>query len=228
MIDSELDFIVANFSELENKVIECMEYIPFIDINESVVSPKFVPVLMEACSLIESIFRHNTSEGGRLNLKKYSAIFEPALDLEGAKTLFLTSQLHILTPFENWLNTSPEWWDAYNRVKHDRIGHYSESTYSHTISALAALHQVISRSEGFLAPIAKAGWFNESDRDGYSEMRLSNQVGCRPPEMPIESKLFVSATRGNFVKEKDGRISIDYWEFSDRVRTFIWVAEGWM
>ena len=37
-----------------------------------------------------------------------------------------------------------EWWEAYNKLKHERIEHYSKCTLSNAVMALCALHQVLS------------------------------------------------------------------------------------
>lgn len=51
------NFVVASFTGLEEQLIHCMEYIPFVEGNKDVMSPKFIPIIMETCSLIDSIFR---------------------------------------------------------------------------------------------------------------------------------------------------------------------------
>lgn len=41
----KFDFCIASFSALEKQLASCMEYIPFIDTNKQVLSPKFVPII---------------------------------------------------------------------------------------------------------------------------------------------------------------------------------------
>ena len=161
--EDPLDFVVSNFAALEAQLASCMDYIPFVERNMCVVSPKFVPILMEACGLIDSIFRHVAPENGRHNLRSYASMHEEELQLEEATSLFLVSPLQFLRPFRGWGTGVPAWWTAYNEVKHNRIGNYSAASYTHTVSAMAGLHQVLARSSIFLGNLAKAGWFNESD-----------------------------------------------------------------
>ena len=47
------DFVIANFVVLEDQLIDCMEYIPFINGNKDVISAKFIPIIMDSCSLID-------------------------------------------------------------------------------------------------------------------------------------------------------------------------------
>jgi len=52
-----------------------------------------------------------------------------------------------ITPFEMWSEQAPTkslpWYSAYNAVKHDREGHFSEATLAHALSAMAALHIIL-------------------------------------------------------------------------------------
>src|SRR4029453_9774612 len=98
--DYKHDFGISSFSVLEMQLINCMEYIPFIESNQKVISPKFVPIIVEACSLIDSILREIAEgESERYNLKKYSEIHEPNLSLEGNISLFLISPVQLLEPY---------------------------------------------------------------------------------------------------------------------------------
>ena len=47
-----------------------------------------------------------------------------------------------VAPFDGWKNSSPTkstpWYYAYNQVKHDREGHFSEATLEHAVTAVTA------------------------------------------------------------------------------------------
>ena len=221
-----VDFVFANFKQLEEQLLDCMRYIPFVQQNQSVVSPKFVPIILESCSLIESIFRRGITSSRRHTLKSYCELMEPDLELAGTTTLLLTSPLQFLRPFHNWTAGAPAWWIAYNEVKHDRINKFDAATYDFTVSALAGLHQVIARTRTLAGNLAKVGWINEA-HPNTPDLMLFENVGCRPPEIPAESVLFVSPVRGNFVDWNDDIPSVSSeWEFSWRVKFHIWGYEG--
>jgi hypothetical protein len=226
-----LDFVIANFMQLEDQMIECMRYIPFIDRNRSVVSPKFIPILLESCTLVESIFGRLVADGKRHTLKSYSGLVERELDLACATTMVLAAPLQFLRPFRSWSVAPPAWWNAYNQVKHDRISNYDAASYALTINALAGLHQVIVRNSAFAESLTKVGWIDES-HPNTSDLMLFRNVGCPPPEMPAESRLFVSPIRGDFAdwgadSEADSPSISREWEFSWRVKFHIWDYEGW-
>lgn len=215
--------IIANFLQLEQQLLDCMDYIPFTADNHRIVSPKFTPIILEGCSLTESIFKRITNDGDRHTIKTYASRLDPRLDLSTATTIFLAPSLGFLRPFRDWTSAPPFWWTAYNKIKHDRIGHHDIASYLTTVNTLAALHQVIARStDVFLECIAKAGWLNPDD-ERLSEYMVSRYVGCPPPEMPVESRLFVSATRDSFVIYEGEDVTVDHgWNFSARVKIHLW------
>ena len=220
------DFVVANFHSLEEQLVDCMRYVPFIERNQAVVSPKFVPILMDACSLIDSILRDCTGGGKRHTFKEYAVLHEEHLELEGTTSLLLVSPLQLLRPFRGWRGATPVWWDAYNKVKQDRIRNYAAATYSCTVSAMAGLHQLLARSWQFLGQLTLAGWFNETS-EGFGELGASRAAGSGPPDLPVQTRLFVSAIRGDFVDWSTEPPTIANWDFTERVKSHIWEWEGW-
>lgn len=227
--EDPLDFVVANFLALEGQLIQCTEYIPYIETNMSVISPKFPPILSESCSLMESIFQHLNRRNGHSSrgLKGYAELYEEDLELESTYSMFLASPLALLNPFSDWSKSTPPWWIAYNQTKHDRIDSYGSASFQHVVFSLAALHQVMARSRLFLGNMAKAGWFNERD-EKFAELLAGRAAGAGiPPEIAVESKLFVTPIWGNFVRVEDGRQEFAWWEFSERVKNLVWEDYGW-
>ena len=220
------DFVVANFQALEDQFIECMKYVPYVEQNQAVVSPKFVPILMDACSLIDSVLRDSTDGDKRQTLKTYAALHEERLELEETTSLVLVSPLQLVRPFRGWRGTMPVWWDAYNKVKHDRIRNYAAATYSCTVAAMAGLHQLLARSWQFLGNLTRAGWFSHSS-EGFPELLASRAAGTGPPDLPVQTRLFVSAIRSDFVDWSTDPPTIADWDFRESVKNHIWEWEGW-
>ena len=109
-------FVIASFSGLEIQLQSCMEFIPYAGSNKKVVSPKFVPIIMEGCSLIDSVFNQMTSDNTeRFNLKRYSELHENQLLLEENISLFLNTPLQVLQPYKDWTKKQPEWWRSEER-----------------------------------------------------------------------------------------------------------------
>jgi hypothetical protein len=106
--DTKLHFVVSQFNDLENILGDCLSFIPFIENNKEVVSPRFPPIIIESCGLIESIFKEYLleSDDGQ-TFKEYSKNIEPHLVLEEAISLFLNQTILFLNPFEDWTNDHP-------------------------------------------------------------------------------------------------------------------------
>ncbi len=224
--EDHLNFVVSNFSSLEEQLRLCMEYVPYIEQNKSVVSPKFIPILIDACSLIDSAFRYQVSNKGHQNLKTFASEHEAYLHLANATTILLVSPIQLLRPFREWQDAVPAWWHAYNQVKHDRVGNYAAATYTHIVTAMAGLHQVLARSRIFHSDLLKAGWFNEHDAEGLMDLLAAREACCGPPELPVESRLFVSAVRSDFVQWGMSPPGIEVWNFTERVKNFIFEDES--
>lgn len=219
-------FALASYEELERQMLAFMDVVPFVGANQQVVSARLIPILMESCSLIDSILRSNAGDEQKGSLKQLAA--RSGLGLDGSLSALLVSPLQVLNPFRGWHETTPDWWRAYNRIKHDRIRSFDAATYPIAVSALVALHQVITRSRMFTTHLAKRGWVNEDDDVHMAELASFELVGSGPPDIPIETRLVLSPLGDNFVEWEDGRwaFSKDV-RFSRRVANYIWEHEGW-
>jgi len=229
----KIDFAISSFIVLERQMSECMEYLPFIDANRQAISPKFIPIIMDACSLIDSILFEITSDKKkrRFNLKEYSKLREPELMLDNNISLFLISPVQILCPYKGWTQSQPDWWNAYNSLKHDRLNNYHFATFTNAISSLAGLHQLMTRQREYIGGFLKAGWIDTSDEDLTFDLTASVYENTIL-QFVVESKLFASAARENFVNPETSDetfIDIDYDTngLSDRIRNMMMAREDW-
>lgn len=224
---NRISFVVDNFSNLENQLIRCMEYIPFIETNKNAISPKFIPLILESCSLIDSIFKTITDEKIKTNFKKYANIHEKTLDLGDSISMFLVTPLQFYKPFENWTTKIPIWWNSYNKIKHDRINNYEFATYETTVLSIVALHQLITKCRIFTNYLIKVGWFNPNSLE-TGELIAARLMECGVPASPIpcESQLVVSPLSfNNFVSIKNGYPIYEECGFSDRIKMMIELPE---
>lgn len=225
--DSKLRFVVSNFADLESQLERCLSFIPFVDNNKQVISPKFIPIILESCGLVESIFKEiEGKKGKRFDLKEYSRLAEPHLFLEEATTIFLNPPILFLNPFKDWIRRPPTWWQAYNNLKHDRLNSYDSATYENTIMALAGLQQVISRNVAFVSSMLAAGWFNSDSIDvGELVAARVSLSGVPLRVIPVESKFFVSPLHSNFVVFEKGQPTVENCDFTNRVKGLLTVYE---
>ena len=224
-----LSAVLANFSTLEARLLECLDFLPYTKENWRVVSPRFAPIILDACSLTDSILRHFAGlSDERAGFKRFATEVDGHLELEGAISIFLTTDIVFLNPFVSWKTKVPTWWTAYNRLKHDRLNHYVEATYQNAVLALCALHQVLARDRDFIPNLISAGWFNTDDPQ-FAELICAQhiEIGVKPIHvMSVESRLFVTPLHSNFVQYKNGRPYLNEdCQFSPRTAAMISAVE---
>ena len=233
VIREKFDFAISSFSVLENQLADCMEYLPFIDENSQVISPKFVPIIMDACGLLDSIFFEISADNSteHFNLKKYSKIHESRLELDNNATLFLASPIRLLRPYKGWAKEQPKWWIAYNSLKHDRLNNYHFATFSNAVQALAGLHQLMARQRDFVGGFLKVGWIDTTKIEVVENLGSAAHEGTRV-DVIVESKLFASASYENFVNpdtSDDLYFDVNYEAngLSNRIRNILFGYEDW-
>jgi hypothetical protein len=230
---SKIDFAISSLFVLEKQLFDCMEYIPFIEENRQTISPKFIPIIMDACSLIDSIFFEmiEHKEKKRFNLRQYSALFESELDLQKNNSLFLISPVRSLAPFRGWTTKQPLWWDAYNDLKHNRLNNYHVATFTNVVMALAGLHQLMACQIEFISGFLKSGCIDTTGDFTKYDLYNAFHTGTKVDTI-VESKLFASPTLNNFINssKNDGSdFELEYYTngLSHRVANLAWGHDGW-
>lgn len=86
-----------------------------------------------------------------------------------------------MKPFAAWNgiasggDTKLDWWESYNRLKHNRIKHHQLATLEKSLFSLTALFQAISQMESFLASLIRhnlicfGGWSKEYAKQAVFE-----------------------------------------------------------
>lgn len=229
----KIDFAISSFMVLERQLLNCMEYLPFIEANKQAVSPKFVTIIMDSCSLIDSIFYEIASSDNKehFNLKRYCSLYETELQLDENVSLFLVSPVRMMQPYKDWAKEQPRWWIANNSLKHDRLNNYHFATFEYAVQALAALHQLMIRQRDFIGGFLKAGWIDTNNIEVVENLGSAVQEGFRP-DVVVESRLFASGTRENFINAASSDhlyFDVDYSAngLSNRIRNMLFAHEEW-
>ena len=164
------------YQSIEKRLIEITNVIPFsseADLKK-ICSPRLVPIMVETCSVIDTLFRDLMPEkfqrpgpkGRKMtrngaNIYDYYRELEFTLDLGGTKSLLLLGKPVVLCPFNKWSDSSSspmEWWRVYNRLKHDRIKSSKEASLFHCINALCALKQLMTKIPSVMELSLRFGW----------------------------------------------------------------------
>jgi len=160
--------IVASFQSLETELFHLSQVVPYCKEHESVWSPGFASCLLEAGSQLDSLWKiearslHNLPPNQNLNIKDYYDFFAARVELRWL--VFWADTPIRLWPFQGWNSgagyTKLSWWEAYNKIKHDRWNEIREATYANATHAIGALFVAINCSEYCREAIAESGWLS--------------------------------------------------------------------
>jgi hypothetical protein len=163
--------VISWFSSVEQMLEEVLAVIPYEEAHLGVWSPKLTTIILEACSQLDSLWKHEALLSEYVKQKKptishYYGYFGEYLAPRWL--VFWGEHPTQLKPFAAWQNTSFEeskyqsnplkWWTAYNALKHDRIKSRKDSKLEHAVYALAGLFLAILRCESCRTPVLEAGW----------------------------------------------------------------------
>lgn len=177
MTENHADNAIESFLELERRSEEFIRSVPIAKEHNRVHSPILASILLDACSLIETVLkssmdnaRYNnvndiTSIRGMrysqnppfLNIGHLRAVFRP--DMFYAKPIWYLPRGESSFPWYQWRNQTgnPRWWNEYNAVKHSRFENRSKATLLITLHALKALFLVLCQSLDFRERLVERG-----------------------------------------------------------------------
>jgi len=176
---------LREFFSLEEAFAEFTNYIPNTPEHKKVWSPKFADILLHSCSAIDSILRQNTDDKVTNYYERHSK------DLSYRWVIFWGALPSLVDPFLKWRNTKSyrklPFWDAYNKLKHDRYKNLKLATYSNALDSLGALLIIIIRTPDLLNTIIEAEIIQSNIKpihDLVPEHKVSDD------EITIETKHF--------------------------------------
>ena len=157
--------IWGRYLVLEEAFLKFMKYIPLIPDHFAVTSPYLDDLLIRSCSLLESFFkagshfelfdiykdqidfqknleilRHSPKKASIRNME---SVFNQHYNLSPKEVHFIYQGYQCgFFPYLNWnQNTSPNWWNDYNSLKHN--GFENSVTYENFRNSLGALFLAI-------------------------------------------------------------------------------------
>lgn len=154
MTELEAEQVVIWYQNLEARLKSFLTTVPMSSGNHDVYLPLLAPLMVEAGSLIDTVFRkefstHQTGQK-RLGIENFAPYFEEHYSLSEVKSLLFQHPPQYLTPFDGWTSFKTgnygerKWWTNYNYLKHNRIEKYNLATLGETTTIVCALQQVIS------------------------------------------------------------------------------------
>jgi hypothetical protein len=192
------------YESLEEQVMDFLQVVALRRHNLHVWSPKLATVVVEACSLIDSVLRDisparvtvrgTSKKRSGLTLPDYAELYCTPLRLPARTAILLTDTPEYRTPFGTWSKgppfDSPPWWQVYNRFKHRRLAHFTAATLNTAIDALSGALVIIATVPALLPAVFKHGWLN---LEGYNpELALRDLQSGLFQDKPVflETSLF--------------------------------------
>lgn len=136
--------------------------------------------------------------GPKININTYRQIILGKFpDLPKVETVFPRSSLTLI-PWQEWANGSnPNWWERYNKVKHERNEHFPEANLENTLTALSGLLVFLGYYHSEDLRDSNVGLTDDSiirfDRKYLATNKMLAQSGFRLPGIPraawLEQKL---------------------------------------
>ena len=177
MKQEHIDTAIESYLELEARFASFLRAVPYNAGHLRVHSPLLASILLDACSLIESVFkasmdnaRYNVIPGianirakrantnpPYLNIKDLRTVFRP--DTYCAKPVWLLSLGVRSFPWYSWqtLNNQPSWWRGYNKVKHGRFENADKAKLGMVMHALKAAFLVLTQTLDFRKTLVLRG-----------------------------------------------------------------------
>ena len=212
---------------VEATLQEALRFVPFCDEHRNVWSSHFTRIILDAASQVDSVWKATAkisapaTSSDRLTIKDHYDRFGGLVARQNL--LFFGGQPPcIIRPFSDWLNSSfpsPAWWDAYNKLKHDRFANQTEGTLEHAVNAVGALLLAIIYSGSCDLALISATLLDSSANNpwAFTETGLLRDVtvDC---QAKLETKLFAHPL--GVCGVDDCKVS-DYW-MSASPRFNIW------
>lgn len=133
------------FLALEDDLSKLSRYIDFDGRNDSAFSLEISRILFSASSEIDVVLKQlclTINIGSTANnINAYFNEITPTIPSFCEFKVTIPRFGLTLEPWNDWKATaSPEWWQAYNKVKHERHLHFDKATLKNCLNSVAALY----------------------------------------------------------------------------------------
>ncbi len=158
----EIYAIWQSYLNAEKEIEDFLRYVPWVSMHREVYSEKLATILIDVGSQIDSILRQfinsdwldgfqgideiRRKKKNNLNITDFQKVYVEILELTEKEIgfCFVLPNFNREKALKPWESAHPdggriEWWDAYNKVKHNRFEHSKCATLENTIMALGAL-----------------------------------------------------------------------------------------
>ncbi|AZQ11184.1 hypothetical protein [Shewanella khirikhana] len=164
--------VVASYINLEKQLLSFMDVVPLESNHLNVWSPQLVTIILEAASQLDSLLRYCTVRkengifiehaSGKVNILTHYKNHKDSLSHQWV--VCWGDDGYLIQPFKVWIGSKQYqqlfWWDAYNKIKHDRVTNMKLGTLRVASYVLAALYLAIVNSLTLRRSVESSGYFN--------------------------------------------------------------------
>jgi hypothetical protein len=150
MIQTQPTLIHWNyFLALENDLAHLSRFVEFHEDNFETYSIEMAHLLFGASSEVDVVLallcQKLKGEPRRNGINIYKSIILSSLPEIATTQVTIPRFGIVLTPFDNWHGTdkNPNWWCAYNKVKHERDTHFPKANLKNVLNSIGALFIVL-------------------------------------------------------------------------------------
>ena len=198
--------VLNTYLRIKESLHRVLQIVPYCDNHKGVWSDYLVTVILEACSLLDSLWRTQSWQSScvqkskkRNNLNMFDYFTYYGEYMEPRWIVFWAEKPIMKYPFKGWSKTGKykskddqgilDWWTAYNNLKHDRLENRPEATLHRSVRAVSALFLAILRCEDCRQAIAQAGWLSCQFRKPETWLG-EDSPSCKDRYIAAETKLF--------------------------------------
>jgi hypothetical protein len=219
--------ILAAFDQVESDLTDFLTRVPLTNEHLSVWSPSLVRCIFDACSQLDSLWKLRDGTGANLDMKDHFSVHKARVadewlviwDADGVER----------RPFSPWSGQTTylplRWWQAYNKLKHNRWENVREATLAAAVDAAAALFLAIAVDGECQPVLAERKWFHSQYSLDYVLQKTSHTKWLG---ITIESRLFsyavlssapdfpntlahYNACSRRFGKWLEGKYKLEFW-----------------
>jgi len=142
------------YFSLEDDLMETNRYVEICEDNFDTYSTQFTRLLLAAASEVDVVAKMLCKQidphGKPKNIDDYRRVIVPAFPAILAIQMGIEWNPLRIKPWESWARstpTNPDWWCAYNGVKHERNANFKDGNLRNALAAIASLYCLVRHLE---------------------------------------------------------------------------------
>jgi len=134
------------FISLEKDFIRTLDFIELTPANAATYGDNFAKLILAAGSEVDVICKalcDLVAPGSRpQNIWQYKGVVTQAFPKIHTAEIMVQRNGQVIVPWASWdpeIAKSPEWWSAYNHIKHDRVANFALASQENALNSLCGL-----------------------------------------------------------------------------------------